>query len=109
MNRAEDVIDKHLIDLDAEGYSIAKHRQLFASSIAAKLRAAGLLNEWVSVEERLPTPGEWVLCWLTTESPCIGQITIQEGDWFINHWKIERDEKGRDTVTHWQAIAPPKE
>lgn len=69
------------------------------------------LNEWIKVEDRLPEVNKYVLC------------ATKGGKYMINSMYIPKDcygkvlgpkewhgsSKVRESITHWQAIVPPKE
>lgn len=89
------------------------------------VRLGGEVSEWISVNERLPEPSEWVLAWiyLPKNPPASGHAIAQysgcaydepesyepfrrtEGCWWANGRYYE---KGH--VTHWiPLLEPPKE
>lgn len=69
-----------------------------------RIEAAGLLNEWVSMEERQPAEGAEVLIVM----PC-GKWYVMQVCTFENGLFIGPEHRRYDRVTYWQAIAPPKE
>lgn len=64
------------------------------------------VNEWISVEERLPEPNKLVLCiWLKSDGDSrYGFATYQRDDiWYVSN-------EGMPCVTHWMPLPkPPKE
>lgn len=76
----------------------------WADDIADYLIANGVtVNEWISVEERLPDIGIRCLCWTGS---CF-QIAKYKGEdkWFTDYHTIE----GKRLFTHWMPLPePPK-
>ena len=66
---------------------------------------------WISVEERLPEHGKYVLCWYSDidggEWHTVGKL-LTNGIWALDIY--ETDEPEYYTVTHWMPLPePPKE
>ena len=51
---------------------------------------------WISVKDRMPNPGQEVLCYL----PSVVELTIYFGDQFDEPW----DSMNGDDITHWMPI-----
>lgn len=74
--------------------------------IAEKLIANGVtVQEWISVNERLPEHGDVVMVWHTyMEHPFVCQWDERSDCWIDNKWAF-----GRNTITHWCRLPqPPK-
>ena len=63
------------------------------------------VQEWVSVEDRLPEHGDVVVVWHTyMEHPFVCQWDERSDCWIDNKWTF-----GRNTITHWCYLPqPPK-
>ena len=64
------------------------------------------MNEWISVEDRLPeSAGEWVLVYADGAYNCIG-YTLQAG---FHDWCSNRDGLNVciEDITHWQPLPEP--
>jgi hypothetical protein len=69
------------------------------------------VSDWISCEERMPKPWEDVFCWIAKGPPDSGKwpgawvgYANNDGKWWLNFGRYERY-----CITHWMAIAPPKE
>ena len=63
------------------------------------------VQEWISVEDRLPEHGDVVVVWHTyMEHPFVCQWDERSDCWIDNKWTF-----GRNTITHWCYLPqPPK-
>ena len=63
------------------------------------------VQEWVSVDDRLPEHGDVVVVWHTyMEHPFVCQWDERSDCWIDNKWTF-----GRNTITHWCYLPhPPK-
>ena len=63
------------------------------------------VQEWVSVEDRLPEHGDVVVVWHTyMEHPFVCQWDERSDCWIDDKWTF-----GRNTITHWCYLPqPPK-
>ena len=74
--------------------------------IADHLIAHGVtVQEWISVDDRLPEHGDVVVVWHTyMEHPFVCQWDERSDCWIDNKWTF-----GRNTITHWCYLPqPPK-
>ena len=74
--------------------------------IADHLIANGVtVQEWISVDDRLPEHGDVVVVWHTyMEHPFVCQWDERSDCWIDNKWTF-----GRNTITHWCYLPhPPK-
>ena len=64
------------------------------------------VQEWISVDDRLPEHGDVVVVWHTyMEHPFVCQWDERSDCWIDNKWTF-----GRNTITHWCYLPqPPKE
>ena len=69
-----------------------------AHFLADYLVAHGVtVQEWISVEDRLPEHGDVVVVWHTyMEHPFVCQWDERSDCWIDNKWTF-----GRNTITHW--------
>ena len=77
-----------------------------ALAIAQHLISNGVtVQEWISVEDRLPEHGDVVVVWHTyMEHPFVCQWDERSDCWIDNKWTF-----GRNTITHWCYLPqPPK-
>ena len=77
-----------------------------SEEIAENLIAHGVtVQEWISVEDRLPEHGDVVVVWNTyMEHPFVCQWDERSDCWIDNKWTF-----GRNTITHWCYLPhPPK-
>ena len=77
-----------------------------ALAVAQHLIANGVtVQEWISVEDRLPEHGDVVVVWHTyMEHPFVCQWDERSDCWIDNKWTF-----GRNTITHWCYLPqPPK-
>ena len=78
----------------------------FFMAIAQHLISNGVtVQEWISVEDRLPEHGDVVVVWHTyMEHPFVCQWDERSDCWIDNKWTF-----GRNTITHWCYLPqPPK-
>ena len=63
------------------------------------------VQEWISVDDRLPEHGDVVVVWHTyMEHPFVCQWDERSDCWIDNKWTF-----GRNTITHWCYLPqPPK-
>ena len=63
------------------------------------------VQEWISVDERLPEHGDVVVVWHTyMEHPFVCQWDERSDCWIEDKWTF-----GRNTITHWCYLPqPPK-
>ena len=63
------------------------------------------VQEWISVDDRLPEHGDFVVVWHTyMEHPFVCQWDERSDCWIDNKWAF-----GRNTITHWCRLPqPPK-
>ena len=63
------------------------------------------VHEWISVDDRLPEHGAFVVVWHTyMEHPFVCQWDERSDCWIDNKWTF-----GRNTITHWCYLPqPPK-
>ena len=63
------------------------------------------VQEWVSVKDRLPEHGDFVVVWHTyMEHPFVCQWDERSDCWIDDKWTF-----GRNTITHWCYLPqPPK-
>ena len=63
------------------------------------------VQEWISVEDRLPEHGDVVVVWHTyMEHPFVCKWDERSDCWIDNKWTF-----GRNTITHWCYLPkPPK-
>ena len=63
------------------------------------------VQEWISVNDRLPEHGDVVVVWHTyMEHPFVCQWDERSDCWIDNKWTF-----GRNTITHWCYLPqPPK-
>ena len=63
------------------------------------------VQEWISVDDRLPEHGDFVVVWHTyMEHPFVCQWDERSDCWIDNKWTF-----GRNTITHWCYLPqPPK-
>ena len=63
------------------------------------------VQEWISVDDRLPEHGDFVVVWHTyMEHPFVCQWDERSDCWIDNKWAF-----GRNTITHWCYLPqPPK-
>ncbi len=74
--------------------------------IADHLIAHGVMvQEWISVDDRLPEHGDVVVVWHThMEHPFVCQWDERSDCWIDGKWTF-----GRNTITHWCYLPkPPK-
>ena len=76
---------------------------------ADQLKTRGL--RWISVEERLPEAGNYVLCFCEDEDGyewhTVGRVQCWDDKWDLD---IDTDHEYREKVTHWMQLPePPKE
>ena len=78
--------------------SVAKMREIVAGwdALIAEWNSEG--DGWISVSERLPPWGIWVLCYVADANSFGVDSVSQSGNWYTC-----------DNVTHWREIAPPSE
>ena len=64
-----------------------------------------IVQEWISVDDRLPEHGDVVVVWHTyMEHPFVCQWDERSDCWIDNKWTF-----GRNTITHWCYLPqPPK-
>lgn len=65
------------------------------------------MDEWISVEERMPKPFVSVLVYMPGERPLPTVhegFLAREGVWYANHFDRDPDE-----VTHWMPMPEPPE
>ena len=77
-----------------------------AENIADDLLSNGVtVQEWISVDDRLPEHGDVVVVWHTyMEHPFVCQWDERSDCWIDNKWTF-----GRNTITHWCYLPkPPK-
>lgn len=80
-------------------YLITDCKDYFANGVT--------VNEWISVEDRLPEPMEWVLCFCSTNV-----VHILRLDDYGHYWTAQSLCKHykKEYVTHWMPLPqPPKE
>lgn len=69
------------------------------------------IPRWISVEERLPEEGCWVLCWYkrwdNSSWHTVGRINPFDGGWELD---VGHGLENKNKVTHWMPLPePPKE
>jgi hypothetical protein len=63
------------------------------------------MSEWISVEERLPQQGPWVLICLCGRSVFVGRLSNHK----TPKWQMGFEAKAVTGVTHWMPLPePPK-
>ena len=69
------------------------------------IRNGVTVQEWISVDDRLPEHGDVVVVWHTyMEHPFVCQWDERSDCWIDNKWTF-----GRNTITHWCYLPqPPK-
>ena len=101
-----DVREK-LVELLTEFYGCdPMYYDVDALAIAQHLITHGVtVQEWISVEDRLPEHGDVVVVWHTyMEHPFVCQWDERSDCWIDNKWTF-----GRNTITHWCYLPhPPK-
>ena len=101
-----DVREK-LVELLTEFYGCdPMYYDVDALAIAQHLITHGVtVQEWISVEDRLPEHGDVVVVWHTyMEHPFVCKWDERSDCWIDNKWKF-----GRNTITHWCYLPqPPK-
>ena len=101
-----DVREK-LVELLTEFYGCdPMYYDVDALAIAQHLITHGVtVQEWVSVDDRLPEHGDVVVVWHTyMEHPFVCQWDERSDCWIDNKWTF-----GRNTITHWCYLPqPPK-
>lgn len=85
-------------------YRVSARRYIPAESAKAEAQPAG--TGWVSVEERLPEPGDW--CWVIWKWHLQEQPWEWREDFSGAYWRHDDASlRVREGVTHWMPIAPP--
>ena len=101
-----DVREK-LVELLTEFYGCdPMYYDVDALAIAQHLITHGVtVQEWISVEDRLPEHGDVVVVWHTyMEHPFVCKWDERSDCWIDNKWAF-----GRNTITHWCYLPhPPK-
>ena len=101
-----DVREK-LVELLTEFYGCdPMYYDVDALAIAQHLITHGVtVQEWISVEDRLPEHGDVVVVWHTyMEHPFVCKWDERSDCWIDNKWTF-----GRNTITHWCYLPqPPK-
>ena len=101
-----DVREK-LVELLTEFYGCdPMYYDVDALAIAQHLITNGVtVQEWISVEDRLPEHGDVVVVWHTyMEHPFVCKWDERSDCWIDNKWAF-----GRNTITHWCYLPhPPK-
>ena len=101
-----DVREK-LVELLTEFYGCdPMYYDVDALAIAQHLITHGVtVQEWVSVDDRLPEHGDVVVVWHTyMEHPFVCQWDERSDCWIDDKWTF-----GRNTITHWCYLPqPPK-
>ena len=101
-----DVREK-LVELLTEFYGCdPMYYDVDALAIAQHLITNGVtVQEWISVEDRLPEHGDVVVVWHTyMEHPFVCKWDERSDCWIDNKWTF-----GRNTITHWCYLPhPPK-
>ena len=95
-----DLLDNAIIDND-DNYGFPNTKQ-----VADHLISSGVtVQEWISVDDRLPEHGDVVVVWHTyMEHPFVCQWDERSDCWIDNKWTF-----GRNTITHWCYLPqPPK-
>ena len=96
-----------LVELLTEFYGCdPMYYDVDALAIAQHLITHGVtVQEWISVEDRLPEHGDVVVVWHTyMEHPFVCQWDERSDCWIDNKWTF-----GRNTITHWCYLPkPPK-
>ena len=65
------------------------------------------VQEWISVTERLPENGEWVLCFM--KDTCVGTFRVLQWNYIDWQWNDENEWFDEKDVTHWMPLPePPK-
>ena len=101
-----DVREK-LVELLTEFYGCdPMYYDVDALAIAQHLITHGVtVQEWISVDDRLPEHGDVVVVWHTyMEHPFVCQWDERSACWIDDKWAF-----GRKTITHWSYLPqPPK-
>ena len=79
--------------------SINDLRTLSTKTIGEAIDKTPAVNEWISVEERLPKEGVRVLVYLKEK---VGRYTQTDTDRVVNTWV-----RWGDDVTHWMPLPEP--
>ena len=100
-------VRKKLVELLTEFYGCdPMYYGVDALAIAQHLITHGVtVQEWISVDDRLPEHGDVVVVWHTyMEHPFVCQWDERSDCWIDNKWTF-----GRNTITHWCYLPqPPK-
>ena len=100
-------VRKKLVELLTEFYGCdPMYYGVDALAITQHLISHGVtVQEWISVEDRLPEHGDVVVVWHTyMEHPFVCQWDERSDCWIDNKWTF-----GRNTITHWCYLPqPPK-
>ena len=100
-------VRKKLVELLTEFYGCdPMYYGVDALAITQHLISHGVtVQEWISVDDRLPEHGDVVVVWHTyMEHPFVCQWDERSDCWIDNKWTF-----GRNTITHWCYLPqPPK-
>ena len=67
------------------------------------------MSEWISIDERMPEPGEFVIAWADT--PLLRMLDHGKHDHIIVRQLLTQDGQrwADEGVTHWMKLPPPPE
>ena len=65
------------------------------------------VQEWISVEDRLPENDQWVLCFM--KDKCFGTFSVFQWNYIDWQWNDGNEWFDEKEVTHWMPLPqPPK-